>query len=64
MMLRNVYIPVEIDHETGEMYRDPKTGFARRMPYDEGGEILVQIPTEEVFVGYVLSPPTGLAIHT
>lgn len=51
MSLRNVYIPVEIDHETGEMYRDPKTGFARRRPYEAGGEILVQVASEKAFVG-------------
>lgn len=35
------------------MYRDPKTGFARRKSLEEGGEILVQIPSEAAFVGYV-----------
>ncbi|EOD45393.1 Very-long-chain acyl- synthetase family protein [Neofusicoccum parvum] len=56
MSLRNVYIPVEIDHETGEMYRDPKTGFARRRPYEAGGEILVQVASEKAFVGYWKNP--------
>ncbi|KAM3418909.1 hypothetical protein BST61_g4868 [Cercospora zeina] len=37
----NMYIPVEIDHDTGNIWRDPKTGFARRAPYEQGGEILV-----------------------
>lgn len=49
--LHNVYVPVEIDHETGDMYRDPKTGFARRKPYEEGGEMLVQVASEDAFVG-------------
>ncbi|KKY13791.1 putative very-long-chain acyl- synthetase family protein [Diplodia seriata] len=53
---RNVYIPVEIDHETGEMYRDPKTGFAKRKTLEEGGEILVQVASEDAFVGYWKNP--------
>lgn len=44
MLVRNLYIPVKIDHETGNIWRDPKTGFALRVPYEEGGEILVAIP--------------------
>lgn len=54
--LHNVYVPVEIDHETGDMYRDPKTGFARRKPYEEGGEMLVQVASEDAFVGYWRNP--------
>ncbi|KAH7028589.1 hypothetical protein B0J12DRAFT_683110 [Macrophomina phaseolina] len=54
--LHDVYVPVEIDHETGDMYRDPKTGFARRKPYEEGGEILVRVPAESAFVGYWRNP--------
>ncbi|KAI1341317.1 acetyl-CoA synthetase-like protein [Xylariaceae sp. FL0016] len=41
---RNVFVPVEIDVETGDIARDPKTGFARRVPYEQGGEILVRQP--------------------
>ncbi|OAP56783.1 hypothetical protein AYL99_08895 [Fonsecaea erecta] len=51
-MLRNVYIPVKIDHETGDIWRDPKTGFAKRTPYEEGGEMLVAVPNKEAFQGY------------
>ncbi|KAI2607737.1 fatty acid transporter, partial [Hypoxylon fragiforme] len=40
----NVFVPVEIDHDTGDIARDPKTGFARRVPYEVGGEILVAQP--------------------
>ncbi|KAI1099799.1 fatty acid transporter [Jackrogersella minutella] len=40
----NVFVPVEIDVDTGDIARDPKTGFARRVPYAVGGEILVTQP--------------------
>jgi len=32
----NILVPVQVDHETGTIYRDPKTGFAKRVSYDEG----------------------------
>ncbi|KAI0377327.1 fatty acid transporter [Hypomontagnella monticulosa] len=50
----NVFVPVEIDVDTGDIARDPKTGFARRVPYSVGGEILVtQPPTiTPAFPGY------------
>ncbi|KAF2863948.1 fatty-acyl-CoA synthase [Piedraia hortae CBS 480.64] len=51
-LLRNVYIPVKIDYETGDIWRDPKTGFAQRVPYEEGGEILVAVPSRDAFAGY------------
>ena len=51
-LLHNVYIPVKNDHETGDIWRNPKTGFAQRMPYDEGGEMLVAVPSENAFQGY------------
>lgn len=51
--LRNVYVPVEIDHENGEdIWRDPATGFARRKSYEEGGEIIVACSSQNDFVGY------------
>ncbi|EMD01289.1 hypothetical protein BAUCODRAFT_204927 [Baudoinia panamericana UAMH 10762] len=50
--LQNVYIPVLIDHESGDIWRDPVTGFAKRMPYEVGGEILVAVPHRSVFGGY------------
>jgi acyl-CoA synthetase (AMP-forming)/AMP-acid ligase II len=53
MLLHRKLVPVQIDHETGELWRDPTTGFARRMSYDEGGEILVQVPSRAVFGGYL-----------
>jgi len=54
--LRNVYVPVAIDHETGDIYRDPTTGFAKRNTYEEGGEILVAVPNKQAFQGYWRSP--------
>lgn len=55
-LMRNVYVPVLIDHETGDIWRDPQTGFAKRMPYDVGGEILVKIPDKKAFGGYWRNP--------
>lgn len=52
----NTYVPVECDMVTGEMIRDPKTGFCRRKSYEEGSEILVQMPSEAAFVGYYNNP--------
>ena len=51
-MLHNTFIPVAIDPTTGDILRDPKTGFATRNPYSLGGEIIVKIPTESAFQGY------------
>ena len=53
---RNIYIPVEVDMITGELARDPKTGFCKRKPYERGSEILVAMPNEEAFVGYYNNP--------
>ncbi|KAL1874212.1 hypothetical protein VTK73DRAFT_539 [Phialemonium thermophilum] len=50
------YVPVAIDPETGDIIRDPKTGFATRVPYEVGGEILVAIPFEREFPGYWNDP--------
>ncbi|KAK5115950.1 hypothetical protein LTR62_000406 [Meristemomyces frigidus] len=51
-LLHDVYIPVRIDHETGDIWRDTVTGFAQRTPYEEGGEILVAVPSRAAFGGY------------
>ena len=51
-IMKNVYVPVRIDHDTGDIWRDPQTGFAYRTPYEEGGEILVAVPNKEAFGGY------------
>tara|TARA_R110002003_G_scaffold9_17_gene533 strand:+ start:16727 stop:18022 length:1296 start_codon:yes stop_codon:yes gene_type:complete len=53
---RNTYVPVECDMVTGELVRDPKTGFCRRKSYEEGSEILVAMPHESAFVGYWNNP--------
>lgn len=39
---QDIYVPVRIDAATGEVWRDPVTGFCQRVPYEEGGEILVR----------------------
>ena len=51
-VLHNVFIPVAIDPETGDILRDSKTGFATRASYEEGGEIIVNVPGKEAFQGY------------
>jgi len=52
----NTYVPVEVDIVTGDLLRDPKTGFCKRKAYEEGSEILVQMPSEQAFVGYWNNP--------
>lgn len=54
--MRNTFVPVAIDHETNEIIRDPKTGFAKRNSYREGGEILVKLSDESLFPGYWNNP--------
>lgn len=51
---RGVLVPVAIDPETGDIVRDTKTGFATRVPYASGGEILVRQPptVTPAFPGY------------
>ncbi|KAJ6187265.1 hypothetical protein N7519_002173 [Penicillium mononematosum] len=56
LMLRNVFVPVEVDPTTGDIIRDPRTGFATRPPYKQGGEMLVAIPNETSFQGYWHNP--------
>lgn len=55
-LTRDVLVPVAVDAETGALLRDPRTGFARRNSYEEGGEVLVQVPDESAFAGYVDNP--------
>ncbi|KAH0533926.1 hypothetical protein FGG08_007455 [Glutinoglossum americanum] len=52
ILLYNKYVPVAVDEATNAVVRDPKTGFAIRQPYSAGGEILVSIPSEDIFTGY------------
>lgn len=45
-----MYVAVAVDAETGAMLRDPRTNFARRVPLEEGGEILVRLdPGSQAF---------------
>lgn len=51
-LLRNYYVAAEINHETGELWRDPKTGFGKRNKLEDGGEAIVGVPDETLFPGY------------
>ena len=51
-MFHKTWVPVALDPDTGDIWRSPETGFAKRSPYNEGGEIIVQMPSEEVWPGY------------
>jgi acyl-CoA synthetase (AMP-forming)/AMP-acid ligase II len=53
---RNTIVPVRFDEVSGQIARDPKTGFAIRQPYEKGGEIIVQVASEKVFAGYHNNP--------
>jgi acyl-CoA synthetase (AMP-forming)/AMP-acid ligase II len=55
-LLKNTYVPVRVDPHTGDILRDPKTGFAYREPYEVGGEIIVAVPGEDAFQGYHNNP--------
>ena len=50
-MYKEVFVPVMIDHETGDLWQD-RNGRAKRMSYEEGGEIIVKIASEKAFQGY------------
>jgi acyl-CoA synthetase (AMP-forming)/AMP-acid ligase II len=54
--MSNVYVPVAIDPESGEILRASPTGFAKRQPYEQGGEILVRVASEKAFPGYWNDP--------
>ncbi|KAK2595225.1 long-chain fatty acid transporter fat1 [Conoideocrella luteorostrata] len=55
-LLRRQYheqiMPVKIDAETGDIWRSPDTGFAKRLPYEQGGEILVKLASRQAWAGY------------
>lgn len=53
---KDIFVPVLIDQATGAILRDPKTGFAYRQPYEKGGEMIVQVPNEQIFAGYYNNP--------
>ena len=50
--LHNQIVPVLVDAETNTIVRDPSTGFAVRMPYEVGGELLFRLESEASFLGY------------
>lgn len=56
LIMHNTIVPVAIDHDTGSIQRHPTTGFATRLPYSTGGEILVALPDTAAFAGYHGNP--------
>lgn len=48
----HTYVPVKIDPETGDVWRSPETGFAQRVPYEIGGEVLVKLASRSSWAGY------------
>ena len=56
MLLRNEWVPVQVDAESNELIRDPETGLAIRMPYTTGGELLFRLESEAGFAGYYKNP--------
>ena len=56
LIMNDQFVPVEVDHDTNELVRDPKTGFVKRKSYESGGEIVVQTPAEAYFAGYWQNP--------
>lgn len=50
-LFSRMHVPVATDAETGELLRDPETGFATRVPFDQGGEILVRLDSESKLPG-------------
>lgn len=55
-LFHNYFVPVEIDHETNDIVRDPETGWAKRNSYIEGGEIIVNLTEGSTFAGYWNNP--------
>ncbi|KAH7409498.1 hypothetical protein BKA64DRAFT_774308 [Cadophora sp. MPI-SDFR-AT-0126] len=53
---RNKIVPVLVDQVSAAIARDPKTGFAKRQPYEKGGEIIVQVTDIKEFAGYYNNP--------
>lgn len=46
------YVPVKIDPDTGDVWRSSESGFAQRVPYEDGGEILVKLDSRASWAGY------------
>ncbi|MCJ1481098.1 hypothetical protein MMC06_001254 [Schaereria dolodes] len=55
-LFHNTYVPFKIDSATNNFYRSPTTRLAERVPYEEGGEIMVKVPNEDLFSGYYGAP--------
>lgn len=53
---RNKIVPVLVDQVSGAIARNPKTGFAKRQPYEKGGEIIVAVTDTKEFAGYYNNP--------
>ncbi|ROT42645.1 AMP-binding enzyme [Sodiomyces alkalinus F11] len=49
---RDQYVFAAVDPDTGEVWRDAKTGLVVRSPHQVGGEVLVVMPGERPFPGY------------
>jgi acyl-CoA synthetase (AMP-forming)/AMP-acid ligase II len=49
---RNMIATAEVDHDSGDLIRDKKTGLGKRTTLDIGGEVLVQVPDTSSFAGY------------
>ncbi|EAW12263.1 putative very-long-chain acyl-CoA synthetase [Aspergillus clavatus NRRL 1] len=50
--LNRTLVPIVVDHDSGSIVRDPKTGLARTASYEEGGEIVVGVPSTTAWKGY------------
>lgn len=52
MFMKDTYVTAQVDYDTGDLYRDTKTGFGVRTPLDQGGEVIVRAPDQSIFPGY------------
>lgn len=43
---------MRIDADTGDIWRSPDTGFAQRVTYKQGGEMLVKLQSRKAWAGY------------
>ncbi|KNG87006.1 putative very-long-chain acyl-CoA synthetase [Aspergillus nomiae NRRL 13137] len=50
--LNRTLVPIVVDHDSGDIVRDPKTGLAKTASYVEGGEIVVAAPNKTAWKGY------------
>ena len=55
-LMRESYVLIKVDHETNEVARDEETGLVIRRKYEESGELLVKVDSEDAFSGYVGAP--------